>query len=116
MALGQQFEVPKQFVPVDDLDVGDAFNRRFQGQDIVVSGRPSVLATKVDDHQQKAGILDFPIGHSVRSQQFRTPFFEINEVVGVVEQPHPVGLGVSNPDLDLVMVRHRVRCLPYSFS
>ena len=63
---------------------------------IIVTCRPAVLAVRVDDRQQHAGLFHFPIGPAERAQQLGARDLEPDEVVGVVDDAHLIGLGVPH--------------------
>ena len=55
-----------------------------------------------DHHaQEEAAVLKVPVRNPEGAEQLRPRLLEVDQIIRVVQQSHPVGLGVPHPDLDL---------------
>src|SRR5262249_32532780 len=64
----------------------------------VVPRGPVVVAVRLDHRQRDASVLHLPIAPAERAEQIRPANLEPHEVVRVVDDPHLVGLGVTDPN------------------
>ena len=75
----------------------------FSDQEVVVVRGTLELAADVDDDQVMPRVLDLAIGEPALAKQLGPAHLEVDEVVRVMEQTHPVGLGVADADRQLVL-------------
>ena len=107
MPLGQKDTVAEHLVAMHDLDVRDPLDGRPERQEIVVVGGPLELAADLDHDQEMARVFDVAIGDAPLAQELGPAHLEVDDVVGVMQEAHAVGLGVADAKADLVTERHR---------
>src|ERR1017187_9974063 len=106
MALGEQQAVAKHFGMMHDLDGLVSRDGRPHGQHVVVLSWSLEFAADVDDHEQVTAVLDLAIGNTALTEHFRPAHLKINEVVGMMQKPHAVRLGVSHANSHFMAVTH----------
>ncbi len=62
--------------------------------------RFAIAALQLHYHQEEPLVFDIFVGQSLRSQHLDAPLLEVDEVLGMVQKPHAIGLGVTNADVD----------------
>src|SRR5271157_5763094 len=112
MPFGQQHGVAVELVVVNNLDVRDFRHRRLEHQKIIIVSRTFELAADVDDHQIMAGVFDFPVGQPPLPQQLGPSHLEVDKIVGMMQQAHAVGLGITHTNRQLMTVAHALPGLP----
>ena len=90
---------------VNDLDVRHPRDRSLERQQVVIERGAFELAAGLDDDQEVARILDLAIAEPALAKQLGAAHLEVDEVAGVMEQAHPVGLGIADADGHLMLER-----------
>ena len=66
-------------------------------EEVVVAGRASIAAAGLDHGKKPAVALEVAIARSLGTQVFASTEFEIAEVIGVVHDPHLIGIAIDDP-------------------
>src|SRR5271157_64204 len=112
MPFGQQHGVAVELVVVNNLDMRDSCHRGLERQKIIIVRRTLELAADVDDHQIMAGVFDVPVGQPPLPQQLGPSHLEVDKIVGMRQQAHAVGLGITHTNRQLMTVAHALPGLP----
>ena len=90
------------FVSMVDTGMANTIYRRANREFIVVARGPTVGDLNAEDDEQNSFTLEIAIPHAGLTKQLGPAHLEVLEVLGVMEIPHRVGLGVPHPHRELV--------------
>ncbi len=102
VARDEHFSVPEHGVLEAQGCFAELRELRAQRQLVVEEGRLLVAREGFYDDEAEAPLLHFPIRNPGGAEPLHTPDLEVGEVVGVVDYPLRVGLGVTDAQLGLV--------------
>src|SRR5262249_29399496 len=71
---------------------------------VVVVGRTAVLHFDLRDDQEVPLVFHVLVRRAEGPEQLRAGLLEVNQIIRVMQQAHPVGFRVPHPDLDLAAV------------
>lgn len=76
---------------------------RFNQDFVIVTGRGEKTALRFDDGKQNSlRVLQVLIVEAARPNQFYPSDFHPDEVIGMIDDPHLIGFGISHAKADLV--------------
>ena len=90
------------FVSMVDTGMANTIYRRANREFIVVARGPTVGDLNAEYDEQNSFMLEIAIPHAGLTKQLGPAHLEVLEVLGVMEIPHRVGLGVPHPHRELV--------------
>ncbi len=100
--LAEQETVATDLVSMVDAGMANAIDRRANREFVVIARGPTVGDLNAEDHEQNPFTLEIAIPHAGLTKQLGPAHLEELEVLGVMEIPHRVGLGVPDPHRKLM--------------
>ena len=110
LTFGQQLARlrPSQFVSEADRSRPDMFQARAHDDFVIIVHGSLVAAAGIDDRDEAAVFaLHIFIAEAELAQKFRPAHFKPDEMIGVIDDAHLIGLGVAHADASFIHRRCR---------